>query len=186
MTEYISYIQTEKLFQAWPLIQGIKESIEMELEKVEQMRSTEEKEEDEYIYTKTIGNKELSDMPKPSGNISDTTGNMAVADIKRIIRKDIQEARERLLEEKFYIEMVDDKLNIGFKRLSKVQQRILTLFYHENKTWAEVLEELKQDKYYLSKHQAQIKRRHALEKIQQISKITVEMYECVMDLVGVD
>lgn len=182
MTEYISYIQTEKLFQAWPLIQGIKESIEKELELINQTQL----EEDEYIYTKTIGNKELSDMPKPSGNISDTTGNMAVADIKRIIRKDIQETRERLLEEKFYIEMVDDKLNIAFKRLSRVQQRVLTLFYHENKTWAEVLDELKQDKYYLSKHQAQIKRRHALEKIQQISKITVEMYEYVMDLVGVD
>jgi len=175
-------MQTEKLFQVWPTIQGIKESIEKELELIDQTQL----EEDEYIYTKIVGNKELSDMPKPSGNISDTTGNMAVADIKRIIRKDIQETRERLLEKKFYIEMVDDKLNIGFKRLSKVQQRVLTLFYHENKTWAEVLDELKQDKYYLSKHQAQIKRRHALEKIQQISKITVEMYECVMDLVGVD
>lgn len=182
MTEYISYIQTEKLFQAWPLIQGIKESIEKELEKVEQMQSIEEKEEAEYIYTKIVGNKELSDMPKPLGTVSDTTGNIAVADIRKIIRKDIQETRDRLLEEKFYIEMVDDKLNIAFKRLSRVQQRVLTLFYHENKTWAEVLDDLKQDKYFLSKHQAQIKRRHALEKIQRISKITVEMYDYVMKL----
>lgn len=180
--EYISYIQTENLIRAWPTIQGIKESLGRELsfyKYTNKMGSA-----DDYIYTKVIGNKVLSDTP-PSGKISDSTGNTAV-NIENMWNEDMQSIKKRLMEEKFCIELVDDKLNIAFRRLSLVQQKILKLFYLENKTWAEVLDELKKEKYFISKQQAQFQRRYAIEKMQSISKIKVDSYFQVMKLVEVE
>jgi len=180
--EYISYIQTENLFKAWLTIQGIKESLGRELifyEYTGKMGSA-----NDYIYTKVIGNKVLSDTP-PSGKISDSTGDTAV-NIENMWDEDMQNRKNRLIEEKFCIELIDDKLHIAFRRLSAMQQQLLKLFYWEKKTWAEVLVELKKEKYFMSKHQAQLSRRNSIEKIQKISKITVDMYVYVMNLVEVD
>ena len=179
--EYISYIQTEEIFKAWPTIQGIKESLALEL-KVLDTASSDEK--DEYIYTQVVGNKVISDIP-PTGKISDTTGDTATNYMK-VINRDYYNTLEAIKKDKFYIELVDDKLNIGFKRLSPMQQQLLKLFYWEKKTWAEVLEELKKDKHFVSKHQAQVQRRCGIEKLQSISKITVEAYLKVMELVEVE
>lgn len=179
--EYISYIQTENLLRAWPTIQGIKESLDRELNLYKYTNKMGNR--DDYIYTKVIGNKELSDMPS-SGRLPDTTGDTAI-NIEKMWDKDMADMREKLIEEKYCIELVDDKLNIAFRRLSVMQQEILRLFYMEDKTWAEVLDLLK--KYdYMSKRQAQNRRREAIERVQSISKITVEMYEYVMDLVEVE
>lgn len=179
--EYISYIQTEELLRAWPTIQGVKESLNRELSLYKYTDKLGSR--DDYIYTKVIGNKELSDMPY-SGRLSDTTGDTAV-NIEKMWDKDMAGIKEKLMEEKYCIELVDDKLNIAFRRLPQIQQQILRLFYIENKTWAEVLDLLK--KYdYMSKRQAQNRRREAIERIQSISKITVEMYEYVMNLVEVE
>ncbi|MGJ0847441.1 hypothetical protein ACR77J_12190 [Tissierella praeacuta] len=180
--EYISYIQTENLFKAWPTIQGIKESLGRELsfyKYTDKMGSA-----DDYIYTKVIGNKVLSDTP-PSGKISDSTGNTAV-NIENMWNEDMQSIKKRLMEEKFCIDLVNDKLEIAYRRLSLIQQKILKLFYLDNKTWAEVLEELKVEKYFLSKQQAQLQRRNGIYKIQSISKITVETYVSVIKLVEVE
>ena len=179
--EYISYIQTEELFKRWPTLQGIRESLETELKLYQYTNKMGNA--DDYIYTKIIGNKELSDMPH-SGKLSDTTGNMAL-NAEQMWNKDMDEMKKQLLEEKLYLDLIDDKLNIAFKRLSPTQQRILKLFYIENKTWADVLEQLKQDNY-MSKRQAQRRRQEAIEKIQSISKITVDMYDYVMNLVEVE
>ena len=136
-----------------------------------------------YIYTKVIGNKVISDSPH-SGELSDTTGNMAL-NVEHMWDKDMDGIREQLLEEKMYLDLVDDKLNIAFKRLSPIQQTILKLFYMANKTWTETLELLTQSDY-MSKDQAQRRRKEGIEKIQSISKITVDMYDYVMNLVEVE
>ncbi|MSU01899.1 hypothetical protein [Tissierella pigra] len=179
--EYIGYIQTENLIRAWPTIQGIKESLTLELKALE-VKNTDET--DDYIFTQAIGNKVVSDIP-PSGKISDTTGDIA-ASYLQVIDRDYYSTLESIKKEKFSIELVDDKLNIGFRRLSQLQQQILKLFYLENKTWAEVLEELKAEKHFLTKDQAQKYRRRSIEKMQSISKITVETYVSVMKLVEVE
>lgn len=179
--EYISYIQTEELFKRWPTLQGIKESLETELKLykyADKMGNA-----DDYIYTKIIGNKVISDSPH-SGKLSDTTGSMALNG-ENMWNEDIESIKKQLLEDKLYIELVDDKLSIAFKRLSPTQQKILNLFYIENRTWAEVLERLEKDNY-MSKRQAQKRRQEAIEKIQSISKITVDMYDYAMKLVEVE
>lgn len=179
--EYISYIQTEELLKIWPTIEGIRESLDRELKLygyTGKMGNV-----DGYIYTKIIGNKVLSDSPH-SGKLSDTTGDTAL-NIERMWDEDMKSIEKQLLEEKLYLDLIDDKLDIAFKRLSPTQQKILRLFYMENKTWTEVLERLRQDNY-MSKRQAQRRRQEAVEKVQSISKITVDMYDYVMNLVEVE
>ena len=180
--EYISYIQTEDLIKNWNTLLGIKESLALDIKSL--LVEPNQEEVNDYIYTSVVGNKIMSDSP-PSGNISDTTGNTSI-NYRHGMRNDYCNTLECLKREKMHIEIVNDKINIGFRRLSLLQQQILNLFYLENKTWTEVIEELKQDKYFISKHQAQIARRSSLQKIRKISKITVDMYVFVMDLVEVE
>lgn len=180
--EYISYIQTENLIKNWNTLLGVKESLALDIRSLGIEPNQEEI--DDYIYTSVVGNKIMSDSP-PSGRISDTTGNTS-ASYQQIIKRDYCNALECLKKEKLHIEIVNDKLNIGFKRLNPLQQQILNMFYLENKTWTEVVEELKKDKYFISKQQAQRTRRESMYEIQRISKITVDMYAYVMNLVEVE
>lgn len=180
--EYISYIQTENLFKSWPTLIAIKESLRAELQSLENEVNQDDM--DDYIYTQVIGNKVLTDIP-PSGKISDTTGNVS-ASYQQVINRDHFNALEQIRNEKLSIELVDDKLSIAFRRLSPMQQRLLKLFYWENKFWTEVLEELKKEEYFMSKRQAQICRRDSIEKLQSISKITVDRYLFVIKLVEVE
>jgi len=179
--EYISYIQAENLIKNWNTLLGVKESLALDIRSLGVEQNQEEI--DDYIYTSVVGNKVLSDTPR-SGKVSDTTGNTS-ASYQQVIKRDYCNALECLKKEKLHIEIVSDKLSIGFKRLSLLQQQIINLFYLENKTWTEVLDELKKDKYFISKRQAQFDRRKSVEEIQKISKITVDMYVYVMNLVEV-
>ncbi|HHX60352.1 MAG TPA: hypothetical protein GX707_06395, partial [Epulopiscium sp.] len=70
----ISYIQTENLLRQWQTIQGIKESLALELKALESGGDLVAP--SEYICTKVLGNKVITGMSHPSG-ISDTTGNLA-------------------------------------------------------------------------------------------------------------
>lgn len=180
--EYINYIQTENLVKHWNTLQGIRDSLKSELNSIG--TNFHQNEIDDYVYTKVVGNKVLSDTP-PSGKISDTTGNTAIS-YKDILDKDICETIECIEKEKFRVDLVSEKLEISYQRLSKTQLQILNLFYWEHKTWKETLEELKSNQQFMSKQQAQAQRRTALYKIQKISKITTENYEMVMKLVEVE
>jgi len=180
--EYITYNQTENLVKHWNTLQGIRESLKMEV--VSFTTNINQNELDDYIYTKMIGNKVLSDTP-PSGKISDTTGNTAIS-YKDILDSEMCDTIECIGKEKFRIDLVSEKLEISYQRLTKTQLQILKLFYWENKTWKEVLEEMKINHQFISKQQAQLQRRNALSKIQKISKITTDNYNFVMDLVEVE
>lgn len=179
--EYISYNQTEELVKKWPIIQGIKESLTIELERLSKASKSEV---DDYIVTKVAGNKFLSDLPSV-GQISDTTGNIAIS-YQQVIEHDYINTLEAIMKEKLLIELVDDKLNVAYRRLPFVQQRIVQLFYLENKTWRDTLNALNKDKIFFNKQQAQRQRRIAIERIRSISKITVDMYKQVMELVEVE
>jgi len=178
--EYISYMQTENLFKIWPMLKTINESLTLEIKALE----TNDKEVDDYIYTQVVGNKVLNDTP-PSGKISDTTGN-TVASYKQVIKNDYTSTLECIKKEKFCVDLIDDKLNISYRRLSPMQQLLLKLFYWDRKTWAEVLTELRKEKHFISKDQAQHQRRIGIEQIQITSKVNIDMYLKAMKLVEVD
>lgn len=178
--KYISYLQTEKLFTQWPVIQGIKESLQIEINTIRAKNTMAT--DGEYIDTLVLGNR-IMDTAPPSTKITDKTGNVA-ASYRQTMKRDYSNALKRITEEKLYIELVDDKLDVAFKRLPLTQQQLLKLFYWENKTWAEVLEEFKCNDCYLSKYQAQIQRQYGIERMKNISKITIKAYDYVMDMMG--
>lgn len=180
--EYISYIKTEKLFASWQVIQAIKESLQLEIKAMETKNAMATAE--EYIDTLTMGNKVAGDMPH-SSKISDATCDIA-ASYRQVMRRDYINAYNQITDEKYCIDLVDDKLGLAFRRLSPAQQKILKLFYWEKKTWAEVLTVLKEEKHFLSKNQAQSQRRIGIEKMTSISMITTEMYDRVIKLVEVE
>lgn len=181
-TEYINYIQTEELIKLWPTIQGIKESLKSEYKKV--LQNTPEQELNDLIYSQSIGNKALTGLP-PSGNISDTTGNTALS-YHQNIRNEENETINLILGEQHHICLVDDKLSIAFRRLTDIQRKIINCFYIEGKTWAETLDELKKEDYFISKQTAQRTRRDGIYKVQRIAKITRDTYLEVMKLVEVE
>lgn len=180
--EYISYIQTEKLFTQWPTLKAVKESLGLELKALG--NGVDKEDENNLIYTQVIGNKVLTDTP-PSGNISDTTASTS-ASYQQVAEREYNATLEQILKEKSSINLVDCKLDLAFRRLTPLQQDILKLFYWEGQTWAEVLEEIKKTHGFTTKQQAQRQRRDSLEKIQITSKVNVETYLFVMDLVGVE
>lgn len=180
--EYTNYTKTEELIRLWPTIQGIKESLAIELGKF--INQDNQEEADGYILSQVVGNKVLSDIP-PSGKISDSTGDTAASYSNRLSRE-YDNNLSNIQEELHCISLVDDKLNIGFRRLPHTQQRIIRLFYLENKTWAETLDELRKQNCFITKQTAQRQRRDGIYKVQRISKITVDMYQRVIDLVEVE
>lgn len=176
----ISYMQTENLFKQWPTIKLIRESLALEFKSLQ--GGTTLVDPNEYIHTKVLGNKVITGNSF-SGGISDTTGNLATS-YSNQISKDFADTLESIQNEKFYIGLIDNKLDIACKRLTPTQYEILRLFYWEDKVWADVLEELKKEKNFMSKSCAQDQRRDAINKIKNISMINVKAYDTVMKLVG--
>lgn len=182
--QYTNYIQTENLIKSWLDIKFTKESLAVELNKFI-VQSLDYEEIDSSIYSQSIGNKVLGDIPTAQGRISDSTGDTAIR-YQRVIHNQYTTSLEWIQEELNLISLVDEKLDIGFRRLSCSQQKILNFFYLENKTWAETLEGLNAEKCFITKQQAQRQRRDGIYKIQRISKITIDAYLKVIELLGVE
>lgn len=179
--EHISYMQLENLIRNWENIKSLRESLLLSIRAFN--AGPDQKEVDDYIYTKVIGNKALSDTP-PSGRISDTTGDTSNC-YEENIKKDYSNSLKCLENERLYVEIVLDKLDIAFRRLTTVQQEIIKLFYVKEMTWAEVMEELSEQKQYITKRQAQRQRRSSIEQMQSISRISTDVYSCVIGLMEV-
>lgn len=180
--QYITYIQCENLIRQWPLISAIKESLQIELDNLKIKKNMIDK--DEYIETMSMGNKIIDGTP-PAKKIADKTSSTA-ANYRKIAYRDYKIALKKAKEEKLYIELVDDKLDIAYKRLYPMQRRIIKLFYLDCKIWSEVLGELKEEGHYLSKHQAQTERSKAVRRMQSAARIETRVYEYVMGLIEVE
>lgn len=176
---YIHYHEVEKLFTAWPTLDGILESLLIDLMATRAKNGLGSDE--DYIYTMSIGNKALDNMP-PSGKISDSTGNI-VANYLKVMRMDKRELKGELNEEVFEVSIVIEKLNIAFRRLSPIRQKVLKLFYWEKLKWKEVSVSLNESGGFMSESSAKIERRRGIEKMASILKVTQEDYESVMKLV---
>lgn len=178
--DYIRYHEVEKLFEFQPTLEGMLESLSVDLiaARAKEPTGTDE----DYIYNLCIGNKALDNLP-PTGKITDSTSNIAINYIK-IMRRNKNEVKNELKREMLEISLVIDKLNIAFRRLTPSQQQILKLCYWEKKTWKETMECIKEKNQYISLRQAQEQRRAALEKMTSIAKITIDTYKCIMKLIN--
>lgn len=176
---YIRYHEVENLFKLQPTLEAILESISVDLvaASVKEVTGTSE----EYIYNLCIGNKELKDTP-PTSKISDTTSTVA-ANYAKIMQQDKNYIKNQLGYEALEISLVIDKLNIAFRRLTPLQQTILKLYYWKELTWKEILEQIKEEGQYISLRHAQDLRKAGIEKMVNISKITIKTYQNILTIV---
>lgn len=177
---YISYQDAERLFEAWPMLQQIKQSSTMEIKMIEKLKNNAESI-DEWIYTLSVGNKALDGLPHPKTK-SNPTERVAIS-YKKTIDENILSSRDEIKTEIILLYLVDEKLKIAFDGLTQLQQKILKLFYWEKKTWAEIISQLADEDEFVSKRQAQIQREEAIRKIAIISRITVKVYTDVMKII---
>jgi len=178
---YTRYHEVETLFIKWPLLKAIRESSLIELEAVGAKESIGT--ENEFIYTLTVGNKAMNDMPyATANNVSNPTEKVA-SSYAKIIQNHISNTDKEIKEEILKLWLIDEKLRIAFNALTRLQQQILKLYYWEKNTWTETVEKLKKDNYYCSKSQAQSLRKQGIEKMNKISKISLKMYNEIMKII---
>ena len=176
---YIRYHEVETLYKAWPTLEGILESLCVDLKQLKSVKGIDTQ--GEYIYSLTMRTRGYDDMPKGE-RLTDKTGELAVS-YSDIMRHELKDVKHELKYEYFLIATVLDKLEIAYKRLAPLVRAILELYYWDNKTWEEIVSELEPQGQYISKSQAQRYRKAGVEKMRVILKVTVEDYNKIMELV---
>lgn len=179
MKSYIRYHEVETLYKAWPTLEGILESLCVDLKQLKSVKGIDTQ--GEYIYSLTMRTRGYDDMPKGE-RLTDKTGELAVS-YSDIMRHELKDVKHELKYEYFLIATVLDKLEIAYKRLAPLVRAILELYYWDNKTWEEIVSELEPQGQYISKSQAQRYRKAGIEKMRVILKVTVEDYNKIMELV---
>jgi len=179
LKSYIRYHEVETLYKAWPTLEGILESLCVDLKQLKSVKGIDTQ--DEYIYSLTMRARALNDTPR-AGGLTDTTGNIAIS-YSEIMQHELKDVKHELREEYFVIATVLDKLVIAYKRLAPLVRVILEAYYWDNKTWDEIVSELEPKDQYISKAQAQRYRKAGMEKMRVILKVTVEDYKIIMRLV---
>jgi hypothetical protein len=178
---YISYQEAERLFEVWPILKQIKQSSAMELKLIEGLKNNAESV-DEWIYTLSVGNKIIDGLPHPK-TTSNPTERVAI-EYSNAIAKDIFNSNNEIRVEIMLLCLIDEKLKIAFDGLTQLQQTILKLFYWQKMTWSEILSQLaEQEKEFISKRQAQMQRKDAIQKMAITSRITEKVYTDVMKII---
>ncbi len=178
------YIRTEEMKQLLilvPDLRNMKLSLDSELKRLQEF----EKDMDsDYIESATFGGFELSDMPFAKTNkTSDRTADIAISHQNNIEAKEIEKAKKEVVREKYYIEAVLDKIEIGLRAVGKVQSKVVELKYYRDYPWNEILTEIESDKFFYSRAKIQRMVKRTIIKLTTITMIDVQMYKNVMSLV---
>ena len=169
---YIRYHEAEKLIRLYPLMQSTLESLQLNLELLNQQEAL-----DEDIYALCMGKHGEGIIP-PKGTVTDITGNVAVA-FRRTSKMEARElARDILL-----LSGIMNNIRIGLNSLLSLQRSVIELYYWgEQKTWTEVVMELKEQGKYVSVSQAKRIREQGIYRFIKAAKITVDAYKNVIEI----
>ncbi len=171
---YIRYHEAEKLFMMYPTLQSILKSLELNLQCI-----TQGEEIDEEINSLIMGNKRLDGIIPTTGNVSDSTGNLAV---KMPVKQKI--LAKELSKDIIKLSMIIQKINLAITKFSGKQTIIMQCFYWgedgERLPWKQIIRKFNPK---ISLRNAKDERVKGLNKIVSISKITLEDYNWVIDLI---
>jgi len=167
---FIRYHEAEKLFMMYQTLQSILESLQLNLKGI-----NEDNEIDDTIYALIMGNKRLDRTVPMIGNVSDSTGSLAV---KIPINQKI--LAKEITKDVLKLSIIIQKIELAKKNFSKKQTLIMELFYWGENTWGQVVNKIKP---VISVTSAKKERNCAVNKIVSISKITVEDYNWIVKLV---
>ena len=179
---YIRNEEMKQLLAMVPDLRNMKLSLEAELKR---LQAFEKDMDSEYIESATFGNCVLSDMPFSNTNeTSDKTGDIAASYQKQITNeaREIKKSIKEVIREKYNIEVVLDKVELGMRSIGESQRKVLELKYFQCYTWNEILRELDSDKSYYSKTQVQRIVKSSVSKLTTITLIDREIYENVISL----
>jgi len=170
--DYIRYHEAEKLIRLYPLMQSTLESLQLNLELLNQQEAL-----DEDIYALCMGKHGEGIIP-PKGTVTDITGNVAVA-FRRVSKVQTKElARDILL-----LSGAVNNIRIGLNSLFGIQRQVIELYYWgEPKTWTEVVMALNEQGKYISVSQVKRIREQGINRFIKAAKITVETYNEVMEI----
>lgn len=176
--EYITYQNMETLLGFRDVIKGAFQAMQTELNHATGI--TEEDIIESMALKHTVPSDTLTHSP---GTVSDKTANTAIGYRKRLENENIALITE-LTKELMSLKLIIDKLEIGLNSLSETQKSIIDARYFQKLDWYTALDKLAADKMFISKYQAQNLRREAIEKLMQITRITVAQYETIMRLIN--
>jgi len=148
------------------------ESLQLNLELLNQQEAI-----DDDIYALYMGKHGEGIIP-PKGTVTDITGNVAVA-FRRVSKVQTKElARDILL-----LSGIMNNIRIGLNSLLSLQRSVIELYYWgEQKTWTEVVMELKEQGKYVSVSQAKRIREQGIYRFIKAAKITVDAYKNVIEI----
>ena len=168
--DYIRYHEAEKLIKLYPLMQSTLESLQLNLDLLNQQEAI-----DEDIYALCMGKHGEGIIP-PKGTVTDITGNVAGAFRRASPVETRGSTRATIL-----LSGGTNNINIGLNSLIGLQRQIIELYYWgEASTWLEVVAALKEQGKYVSISQAKRIRVQGMERFLKAAKITVEVYNEVI------
>ncbi len=176
--EYITYQNMEALLKSYSVIKGALQAIQMELNHAKGIT------EKDIIESMALKHIVPSDTIIYSpGTVTDKTANTAIG-YQKSLEDENKALINQLTEELMILKLITDKLEIGLNSLSETQKSIIDARYFQKLDWYTALDKLAADKMFISKYQAQNLRREAIEKLMQITRITVAQYETIMRLIN--
>lgn len=166
----IRYHEVEKMLKLYPVLKAILDSLQVDLELIRDQDII-----DDAIYSLCLGNKSYEGTIAP-GKINDITGRVA-AEYWRSSKISATELKRDILE----LSAVVEKIDIGMNSLTKIQKKIIELFYWgESRTWAEVVKKMNDEEIFISVSQGKRLRQKSIKKLMAIAKIPIETYKRVL------
>lgn len=171
---YIGYKQVESLIGSLPLLEGLLESLHVDLKAVVQIDAIEA----EAVYNAAVGVRPYTDMPGTPYNVSDTTSKIAISYKTTLIGEKMCE-KKKIRMDILLIDSVVEKISISRKKLTKRQSDILKSFYIELMTWNEISASC-----HIERRTAQLERERAIRKVAKIAHITEDDYKYIMEMLN--
>jgi len=168
---YIGYVQLEELLRHYLQLKALLKNLQFELEKLWQDGKNDTLSEDDILYSLSIGNRVLNDMPHATPSPGEKlTGIIQAKD--RIIEKEV--IKEYILVINTIGEVIE-KTTAALKSLPTEKQTIVTAFYFEGMTWGQISIEM-----HLERDALKERRKESLDKMLKVLRITRENYDFCM------
>jgi len=175
---YITYPQTEELLKCYPKLKSYLKNLQLELERLFREGKNDDIDPDEIMYSLSIGNRVVNDMPHAMPTPGDKMTNIVITK-DRIIE---EEMRNRMTDINTIGEVVE-KISNTLECLTTQEKQIIEFKYFESMVWKDIL---KTTKAFVEERQAKQQRRVAIEKMLPLLRITTEQFEFCIRKVKTD
>ncbi|MDU5081227.1 hypothetical protein [uncultured Tissierella sp.] len=173
--QIIRYYEMEKLLGSYRDIEGAIECIKHELCELE--RGIDDTDVDDFIESLALKRVAFDGVKvRVEGHISDKTASTAL-NYRKKLEQENNQLLYKLREELFILQMVLDKINIGFRALPGEAREVIMYKYFEDLTWGDI-----EHKLYITKHRGTNIRKKGIERLCAICRITIKQYEEIMKL----